>query len=86
MDLSKSESLERVEKILPKLHWQAFPGVQSLLLKVSIKSYFNFSFNVARIFGKLLLREIPRLNFLVGTYWKYFIEERVLNAFLCNRR
>jgi len=33
MDLCKSESLERVEKILPKLHWQAFPGVQSLLLK-----------------------------------------------------
>ena len=34
MDLTKSESLERVEKIFRKLNWPGFPGVQSLLLKV----------------------------------------------------
>ena len=37
MDLTKSESLERVEKIFPKLHWPGFPGVQSLLLKVRLE-------------------------------------------------
>eukprot|EP00794_Sanderia_malayensis_P007422 gene7422-8242_t len=33
MDLTKSEGLERVERIARKLNWPGFPGLQSLLLK-----------------------------------------------------
>lgn len=33
LDLSQTESMERLEKLLPKFKWPDFPGVQALIMK-----------------------------------------------------
>ena len=42
LDLKSSSGIDRVQKVFSKLNWNSFPGVQSLLLKVthSFLSYF----------------------------------------------
>jgi hypothetical protein len=36
LNLGRHESRERLEKVLQKLNWTDFPGLQSLVLKVGI--------------------------------------------------
>ena len=39
LDLSRTDSRENLEKVLQKLKWTVFPGLQALLLKVTFYSF-----------------------------------------------